>query len=53
MFFCEDIDECIVGFYDCLLFVRCVNMLGLYRCECFLFIGWLFDGKFCSDIDEC
>ncbi|XP_027899408.1 fibulin-1 isoform X3 [Xiphophorus couchianus] len=48
---CEDVNECMVG-SKCAKHV-CVNLEGLYRCECRS--GYMFNGvtKLCDDINEC
>ncbi|XP_032445286.1 fibulin-1 isoform X2 [Xiphophorus hellerii] len=48
---CEDVNECMVG-SKCAKHV-CVNLEGLYRCECRS--GYMFNGvtKLCEDINEC
>lgn len=33
--YCNDIDECKMGEVVCLVYVDCVNMLGLYNCKCY------------------
>ena len=31
--YCEDIDECEKGFYDCPRNFKCVNTIGSYKCS--------------------
>lgn len=41
-----DIDECIVGIYNCGENFNCINDIGLYYCDCK--IGFFGDGEICE-----
>lgn len=43
-----DIDECIIGNYDCYVNVICINIIGLYNCICKE--GFIGDGCLCLGI---
>ncbi|XP_072528351.1 fibulin-1 isoform X2 [Salminus brasiliensis] len=53
---CEDINECLLGSHHCRPGERCINTLGLYRCQREVSCGTgyeLTDSNSCKDIDEC
>ncbi|XP_048013881.1 fibulin-1 isoform X4 [Megalobrama amblycephala] len=53
---CEDINECLLGSHHCQPGERCINTLGLYRCQREVSCGTgyeLTDNNKCEDIDEC
>lgn len=40
-----DMDECVVGFYNCYRDVICENIVGLFRCKCKLGFDCIYEGK--------
>ncbi|KAJ8411170.1 hypothetical protein AAFF_G00171760 [Aldrovandia affinis] len=53
---CEDINECLLGSHNCRLGERCINTVGLFRCQREISCGTgyeLTDSNKCKDIDEC
>ena len=48
---CSDIDECVVGTFDCDTNAVCTNTTGDFSCACHT--GYEGDGVTCSGIDEC
>nr|XP_058971268.1 uromodulin-like [Pocillopora verrucosa] len=47
----EDMDECKFNISDCDVNANCTNTFGSYKCTCK--VGYIGDGRSCSDIDEC
>lgn len=42
-----DVDECIFNSYDCDVNVKCLNILGLFICECDYNFYYYGNGKMC------
>ncbi|XP_029108187.1 fibulin-1 isoform X3 [Scleropages formosus] len=53
---CEDINECLLGSYNCRAGERCINTVGSYRCQRVVSCGTgyeLTESNICKDVDEC
>uniref|UniRef100_A0A8C9QWK0 Fibulin-1 n=1 Tax=Scleropages formosus TaxID=113540 RepID=A0A8C9QWK0_SCLFO len=52
----SDINECLLGSYNCRAGERCINTVGSYRCQRVVSCGTgyeLTESNICKDVDEC